>query len=354
QANGGGGSISNNTITTVAGGNALNISAAYLGTISGNTASGGGFNVISVAPGTHITGAATWAQLGLPYVVSAGTVYGNPTGGGVYVDAGGSLTIQPGVVVKFTKVTAYAYDTAYLRVYGSLTANGTAAQPIIFTSYLDDAAAGDTNGDGSATTPAAGDWAGIRFETGSTGALSNAVIRYAGSTYHDTVWTGAQKFAGLDIATGSATQPVLGAGIQITDNITGIAVSGTATNLTVSGMTLARNGTTVQVNGGQVPVSDETITLSGPGTGVQVNGGTATITGNTISGGATGMVLSGGTATVSGNTIIVGTTGIQANAGGGSISNNTITTVAGGNALNISAAYLGTISGNTASGGGFN
>src|SRR5438128_3167963 len=89
QANAGvGGSITNNTITTAAGGNALNMSAGYLGTISGNTASGGGFNGISVAPGPYIIGAATWAKLGLPYVVSAGTGYGNGNTVGLYGGSG--------------------------------------------------------------------------------------------------------------------------------------------------------------------------------------------------------------------------------------------------------------------------
>jgi hypothetical protein len=40
---------------------------------------------------------------------------------------------------------------------------------------------GDTNGDGNASAPAAGDWMAILFDSGSTGSISNAVIGYSGS-----------------------------------------------------------------------------------------------------------------------------------------------------------------------------
>src|ERR1051326_5240561 len=297
----------------------MSLNAAYAGTISGNTATGPGFNGISVTAGATVSGNESWAQLGMPYVVN---------NSGVTINAGASLTIQPGVVVKFNKFTNCCPSTAYLRVLGSgtLTANGTPAQPIYFTSYLDDAIAGDTNGDGTASRPAAGDWSGIRFESGSSGSLSNVVIRYGGGNN-----CCGPQYAGLDIATGSATQPVLGSGIQITDEVTGIAVSGTGTNIPISGIDFERNTTSLFINGGS-----------------------PTISGNTINGGTTGINVSSGTSIITGNTITGTTTGIAANGGGGSIANNTITTAAGQIAMSLNAAYAGTISGNTATGPGFN
>jgi len=70
----------------------------------------------------------TWTLAGSPYVVS----------GGMVVNAGKTLTIDPGVVVKFE-------NNAYLEVLGTLKAVGTAGNPIYFTDKQDDSVGGDTN-----------------------------------------------------------------------------------------------------------------------------------------------------------------------------------------------------------------
>ncbi|ABY33334.1 MAG TPA: hypothetical protein DEF43_06360 [Chloroflexus aurantiacus] len=96
------------------------------------------------------------------------------------VQSGATLTIQPGVIVKFFWVSAYGGSRGGgIRVDGRLIAQGTADQPIVFTSLADDSAGGDTNGNGP-SSGAPGDWHGLILNTGSQTTLDHVSIRYAG------------------------------------------------------------------------------------------------------------------------------------------------------------------------------
>lgn len=104
---------------------------------------------------TNVTGVistnTTWYYANSPYIVT----------GHVLVNQGVTLTIEPGVEVKFS-------DDTYLRVDGTLVARGTAADKIIFT----------TNN----STPTAGDWDSIKFTDTSNDSkciISYAEIKYA-------------------------------------------------------------------------------------------------------------------------------------------------------------------------------
>ncbi len=89
------------------------------------------------------------------------------------VSSGGRLILAPGTVIK-------QKPDQSLDVYGQLEANGNAANPVVFTSYADDAYGGDTNGDGNATQPAPGDWHRI-FVSGSA-AFEHSLVRYGAGT----------------------------------------------------------------------------------------------------------------------------------------------------------------------------
>ncbi|NVO21563.1 MAG: T9SS type A sorting domain-containing protein [Bacteroidetes bacterium] len=87
------------------------------------------------------------------------------------------LTIEPGVVIKFP------LGNSNLLINGQLSAIGTAQEPIVFTSFMDDSKGGDTNNDGNNTTPNRGDWGFIDFSSlgvSQQNKLSNCTVSYGG------------------------------------------------------------------------------------------------------------------------------------------------------------------------------
>ncbi|MDI6791459.1 MAG: FlgD immunoglobulin-like domain containing protein [bacterium] len=120
-------------------------------------------NGINLVAGTY-SSSITLNITGLPYMIF----------GDVAIASGYTMTINPGVVLKFGE------DTYDLYVYGVLTANGTSENYIIFTSILDDRYGGDTDGDGS-SAGSPGNWGQIKFtELSSNSMLSYAKIMFAG------------------------------------------------------------------------------------------------------------------------------------------------------------------------------
>ncbi|TSC72036.1 MAG: Acetyltransferases and hydrolases with the alpha/beta hydrolase fold protein, partial [Parcubacteria group bacterium Gr01-1014_70] len=108
-----------------------------------------------------------WTTAGSPFIIH----------GSVAVLSGITLTVEPGVVIKFAQD-----ELSYLDIFGTLLADGIEANPVYFTSLYDDSRGGDTNGDGGATLPSLFDEGQILF-FGTSSAPS--VLRYADIAYSD-------------------------------------------------------------------------------------------------------------------------------------------------------------------------
>jgi hypothetical protein len=123
--------------------------------LSALSASGNGFNgvVIDMGPETVDTDY-TWGNNGLPYRLAAN----------VTVDENTTLTVAKGTTVE-VKSSRWA---GRLTINGTLVADGTAADPILFTSGW--------------PSPAKGDWEDIRFNSSSSNnVLDYVTVEYAGA-----------------------------------------------------------------------------------------------------------------------------------------------------------------------------
>ena len=180
------------------------------------------------------------------------------------VNAGVTLTLEPGVIIKSSPGLDILID-------GHLQAVGTQADPIHFTEVRD-ASVGLPIAPGD---PAPGAWIGIEVRNGGSADLERVRIRYTGSSFSQ---IGAVRKTG----SGSLT-------------------------LTDSEITLAaRSGLVVTNLSGTVSVSDSQISqISQVGVLVEFGSGTVTLTDNQISGSAPGLRFSSfaGTLSMTGNQV---------------------------------------------------
>ncbi|MFZ5482310.1 MAG: MopE-related protein [Myxococcota bacterium] len=152
-----GGSFANNEVT----GNDL--SAAYVhpdnvGELDASSTFGGNtYDRVQVPYGTLST-TQTWQDLDVEYYVSGDVYVGNSA-------SSATLTIEAGTRLEFASTASLLVGSS---TYGKITAVGTSASPIVFTS--------------AASSPAAGDWDGIQvgyYDRGST--FDYTSISYGGA-----------------------------------------------------------------------------------------------------------------------------------------------------------------------------
>jgi len=230
-------------------------------------------------------GFAVSAQTPVPNPIDADTTLTGPgiylLQGAVAVQAGATLTVEPGVIVK-------GEQGASLDVAGTLQAVGTTSDPIIFTDYRDDTVGGDSNGDGSATTPAPGWWDGVHIRDAGGATLSHADIRYGGAgsfggTRNLTITT-----TGNVSLTDSFIRASSRSGIEIANSTGSHAITGTVVEDNANaGLALVNASGTLDISGNVFTDNPSGINIAGTAAATQ----NTQIASNTITGGERGIRL---------------------------------------------------------------
>ncbi|MDO8492643.1 MAG: S8 family serine peptidase, partial [bacterium] len=134
----------------------------------------------------------TWTKDLIPYVIR------HAASTSVFIAPDASLTINPGVIVKF------ASPFSSLSTSGTLNVNGTSGEPVFFTSVKDDTIGGDTNNDGNTTHPEPQGWYRMNVFTNGTANLNHLTLRYAGASFGPfDVSTGVLNQGGITILSNS-------------------------------------------------------------------------------------------------------------------------------------------------------
>ncbi len=184
-----------------------------------------------------------WTKAGSPYLV---------VDYGLYIST--PVTIEPGVVVKMQKKST-------LLSFASLTAVGTEAEEIVFTSFQDDSFGGDTNNDGSLTVPNPGDWRYVMIPKTGKGTIEHVKFLYAAANPLEAglvIFSSNTSVQYSEMRYGSYGGVTFGYGAKpvfehntVTENGIGINLTGyfSGQNLIIANNSIARNQRGVYIDG---------------------------------------------------------------------------------------------------------